>query len=39
MIASIEGALRVPQYTSAEMHAYAYRNAACARVGARAAAT
>jgi hypothetical protein len=28
LIASIEGALRVPQYTSAEMHAYAYKNAA-----------
>ena len=28
LIASMEGALRVPQYTSAEMHAYAYKNAA-----------
>ena len=28
LIASIEGALRVPQYTSAEMYEYAFKNAA-----------
>jgi hypothetical protein len=34
VVTSLEGATRVPQYTSAEMYAYAYKNA-CPRVSGR----